>query len=537
MLETAIFLPDRDGPFACALLRTPYGIDDRVGDAERMAADGVAVVVQNVRGRFASDGDFDLGRSDPDDGRATVAWARRQPWCDGRVALWGFSYGGFTQWATLASGVDGVVAACPSMCPPPGRRLDFRRGGALEWAAMCHWLPRQAAIGGRAAAEEAGRLLQSAFEPPDVVGDDGEVDVGLALDHAMLGAAPQRSAWPGGDPVLAQVWATIFDEAPSDSTMELPTISTPCLIVGSWYDLWSEEPGEAFAAVRRASIDPAVAGAHRLVLAAAGHGFHPLTGIDLGPDADRFGLDLDHRWAMEWLTDTPGPLRSLAPVTWFLIGPNEWRSDDCWPPSGSQPLEVSLADGEGSTPLVADPSRPVPTRGGSGMLLEPGPRDQAGLAGHDRDDVASFEILTAGEGLVLAGPVVADLWVATDVPDADVAVKLVDVAPDGSASSVCDGITRLRWRDGGERAQPAEPGHPVAVQVRLGAVGYQVAAGHRLRVDVAGSNFPRYALNSHTGRPEGCDGAAEVRRASIEIHHAPTRTSTLTLTVLPGAAS
>lgn len=566
-LETVVFLPGGAGPFAAELLRTPYGVDDRVDDAERMTADGVAVVVQSCRGRFGSGGHFDLGATDGTDGAATVRWMRAQPWSDGRVALWGFSYGGFTQWATVLAGATGLTSICPSMCPPPGRHLDFRHHGAIEWAALAHWLPRQAAIGSPGDSAASRQLLAWAFEPESVLDDDGQVDVGAALSHPSLGRHPMVDAWPvAGTGDYEMAWRAVFTRPPVGFDIQIGPLSgtnrvskpggfpddalddapddvivdAPALVVGSYYDLWSEEPGLTFEWLRTHSASAEVAAAHRLVLAASGHGFHPLEGIDTGPDATRFGLDLDHQWALEWLRGVAGPLRNLAPVTWFLLGPNEWRSAQSWPPEGAvaeQLTVVGAGDGDSdATTIVVDPADPVPTRGGSGMLLPPGPWDQRGLSSAHRPDIASFTFPPVAQTTVLAGPVHARLWVSVDAPDADVAAKLVDVAPDGRAMSVCDGITRLRWRDGTEAPALLEPGTPVVAEIRMGAVGYQVEAGHHLRLDVAGTNFPRYALNAHTGAPDGTDDADDLRAARLTIHHGPALASTLTVTVLPGAS-
>jgi putative CocE/NonD family hydrolase len=490
-LHTAVFLRG-DGPTRrpAMVLRTPYGVEDRVADATRMAADGVAVVIQDVRGRFGSAeaGPFDLGLSDRLDGAACVAWAREQPWCDGRVGLWGFSYGGFTQWqALLGCAEAGVPVACaaPSMAPPPWQGVDFRRGGAVELSAAAHWLPRQAFRFDRAF--ETDHVLDAAT---------GWVDIDLALAHPALQNPRTRStvARVVGNGVFAGLWERVFGGSGSASgdsagpSVDGP-VEAPLLIAGSWYDVWSEGTTEAFAWAQQNSASPSVAASHRLVMAPQGHGFDPPREVDLGPEALRFGLDVDHRWALEWLFDRDRPLRDLAPVTYFSIGPNEWRSASSWPPPGTHVVTLDLPDVDRT--LHYDPARPVPTRGGAGLGLSPGPSDQHGLSGADRDDVLTFEWPVLERALDLAGPVITVVEVTAGSRHLDLTAKLVDVDPAGRAMSICDGISRVELD--GPRAR---------VEVRLGVVGYVVAVGHHLRLDVSCSNFPRFDLNPRCGPTE-----------------------------------
>jgi putative CocE/NonD family hydrolase len=483
-LHTAVFLDGSvSGPRPALVLRTPYGVEDRVADASRMAADGVAVVIQDVRGRFGSAeaGPFDLGLTDRADGVACVGWAREQPWCDGRVGLWGFSYGGFTQWKALLGCAEAgvpVVCAAPSMAPPPWQGVDFRRGGAVELSAAVHWLPRQAF------------RFDQAFETEHVLDAAGHVDIDLALAHPALADPRTRSTVERvvGNGEFAGLWEQVFAGDAARPGAE-GCVDAPLLIVGSWYDVWGEGTTEAFAWARRNSVSPAVARSHRLIMAPHGHGFDPPREVDLGPDALRFGLDVDHRWALEWLFDRDRSLRDLAPVTYFSIGPNEWRSAPSWPPPGADVVTFDLP-GAGRS-YRYDPARPVPTRGGAGLGLPPGPSDQHGLSGAERDDVLTYEWPALERALDLAGPVTALLEVTSASRHLDLTAKLVDVDPDGRAMSICDGISRV----GIDRPR-------ALVEVRLGVVGYVVAVGHHLRLDVSCSNFPRFDLNPQCGPTE-----------------------------------
>ena len=542
LLNTEVFLPQGRGPFPAMLLRTPYGIADRVEDAVRMCGDGVGIVIQDCRGRFGSGGQFDLGAHDRGDGVETVAWIREQPWSDGRIATWGFSYGGHTQWQTLTGAPEGLVCGAPIMAPPPWSSLDFRRGGAIELSAAAHWLPRQAATDPGPWPDDIRlRCLERAFETEHVVtqalGFDA-VDVDRALAHPALTTAPVAAGWPveGVEP-FEQLWREVF-ALPRAGLSPRSPVQVPLLVLGSWWDLWSSGTVDAWRWAR-ATSPPHVARHHRLIMTAAGHGFDPVRHGDVA-GALRFGLDVDHQWALEWLLDRKTDLRDLSPVTWLAYGGEGWRSSSDWPPPGAETITLHLSSGgaltvgmpaTGELPLRCDPNAPVPTRGGAGLGLVPGPSDQRGLSGAERDDVLSFvsEPLPRQE---LAGRITARLFVSSDAPDLDACVKIVDVAPDGTAVSVADGISRSRWRNGDSEPSFLEDGSIVELSVEVGDVGYVVEDGHRLRVDLAGTNFPRFDRNTHTRASEGTT-AGRFPVATHRIHVGRRWPSSVSFITLP----
>lgn len=532
-LHTEVFLPSGQGAWPALLMRTPYGVGDQRGDARRLAGEGFAVVVQDVRGRFGSTGTFDLGASDRDDGSAAVAWVAAQPWCDGRVASRGVSYPAFTQWQALVGRPPALACAAPVMGPAWWRGLDFRRGGAVDLVTAAHWLPRQAAADPGVDADAAVRMFARAFEAEHLVAP-GEAAFAVedALDHPALGRDRLREPWPvEGSAAFEALWRRIFDTPLSGDTGPGPGdgADAPVLAVGGWYDPWVDDAVAAFRHLRRHGSAEARA-AHRLVVTPFGHGFDLPREIDFGPHAWLVGLDAGDRWAAEWLLGRGETLRSLAPVTWFVVGAepgDAWRSADDWPPPGVRVHRLSLApqgrlaaEAPGAPfgiGFVYDPSRPVPTRGGAGLILPPGPCDQTGLTGGARDDVLSFDRAPLREPLELAGPVEAEIHLSSSAPDTDVTVKLLDVSPDGRAVNICDGILRARWRHGGE-SPPLTPGVAEPFRLRLGNVGYRIRSGHRLRVDVSSSNFPRYDRNPNTGAPDGSDAAADRRPARQVVH-------------------
>lgn len=549
-LHTEVFLPAGDvdaGRRRPALLhRTPYGTADQRAEARAHAERGFASVLQDLRGRFGSGGDFNDRDVDATDGAATVEWVAAQPWCDGRVATWGVSYPGYTQLATASARPAPLACLAPVMGPAWWRAVDFREGGAVLLAAAAHWIPRQAATSPDVPDDARAELLLRAFEFEQLLDDPDP------LAHSQLVRAPAADLdLVAGSPMFERLWRDLWrtPPAPPWSGDPGPPRGTepiaPTLLVGGWYDLFVRDTVEAF---ERLGGDPS---AHRLVLAPAGHGFHPLAAFPLtfdevvGP-AGVF-LDVGPRWAAEHLlADAGTELRSLPRVSWYVMNAGRWRGATAWPPPGATPLRLFLtgrrdltkqpaAPQGGTTPtvsFVSDPRTPVPTRGGSGLGLPPGPHDQEGLTGGARLDVASFTSNPFTHGLELAGPVTATLLVTSTAPDYDVAAKLLDVAPDGSAVSVVDGIVRMRWRHAPAEDLPT-PGEVERVVVHLGEIGWWLRPGHALRLDLAGSNFPKYDRNPQTGAPEGTDERDAFRSAVHTVCTGPDRASWLTVTVAP----
>lgn len=550
-LAADVYLPEGEGPWPAAVLRTPYGRAFDGETAQMLSHDGIAMVSVDCRGRFDSGGKFDLGESDGADGADAIAWVAAQPWCDGRVAGRGFSYGGLTQWGMAVNAAHSLVCAAPIMAPCWWRGMSFREGGAVMLAAAAHWLPRQAAADPTCAENLREETLSRALEFDQIISND-RVSLPAALAHPALRRLPLKDAWPfPGSELFAELWRKIFEGPPPPSWIDDagPPIDdrllVPTLILSGWYDLGCQDSIAAFGHLQRTS--PAeVAVHHRLVMTAHGHGFDPLREVQLPPEAWRFGLDSDHRWAKEWLFDEDLGLRNCDPVTYFTLGANEWRSADRWPPPEAELEPFYLIPGQSNGSGVLgpappreqsiggfryDPSRPVASRGGAGIGLPPGPSDQAGLTGGARSDVLSFTSDPLKENLEITGPVTAEIFASSDQPDTDFTVKLIDVDFDGRATSICDGIVRARYRNGPD-PEFLRPGVVEPFRVHLGNISYRIERGHRLRADLSSSNFPRFDRNANTGAPEGTDGPGDLRIAAQHIYTSPSHSSRVVVSVM-----
>lgn len=564
-LHTVVRPAEGGAPAPASLFRTPYGVEfEMVEPNTGLDRARIAVVLQDVRGRGRSGGDFDLGSSDGDDGQAAIAWTARQPWCDGRVGMHGISYAGYTQLQAARTHPRELVAIAPARCPAWWRPLTMHEGGALCLATAAHWLPRQAAEAPDTpdAARESLYRLAVEFEQVVVTGSNGRpwLDMNRAHAHPGLTRLPllDREEYAAA-PQYARMWQAMVarpyphtwltDPGPAEGD----SIAVPALVLGAWYDLWSKDQVEMFRAMQRTS-PPGVARAHRLVMTPFSHAPEPAGDIAYGPAATRFDDTLAAAWLQDWLLgDGRGVARELAPVTWYVVGADRWDEAPCWPPPGARTLTLHLAagaqrhegtlattppDAAGVARWVHDPRNPVPTRGGPTLGLPGGPVDQADRTAGARPDVCSFTGAPLDEPLELAGPVVATLFAASDAADCDVSVTLLDVHPDGRALSIATGHLRASLRNG-PGTPPLRPGKPTEFRVHCWDIGYRVEAGHRLRVDVCSSNFPRFDVNPGTGAPPGTDRREDLRSARQSLHTGGAHPSRIAVTVAPsrGAAA
>lgn len=545
LLTTDLYLPEGEGPWPALLHRTPYG-SHWFADAAREFTKDVAVVVQNVSGRFGSDGDYDLGETDVTDGADAVAWIASQPWCDGRVAGIGISYGGYTQLRLASASPEGLVCIAPQLAGAWWKGLFFREpGGPLALATSAHWLPRQASDDTSSKEEFRNQMLSRALEFFQIV-KDGKVSLEAALAHPAISRLPLRDPWPfEGSDVFSEIWTSIFDRPPPVSWFDDPgpspseTITVPTLVFNGWYDMGVQGSIEVFRRLNETSP-----GMHKLVLAPMGHG-EPLTEYDAGADGERFDLFIDNRWAREHLLDEGTELRDLEPVTYYTFHKG-WSSASTWPPEGTQEQRWALhagatnADGrltmDGSYERTSiefpyDPRHPVPTRGGLTLGMPPGPSEQSGLTAGARADVVSFTSDAFDESVEITGTVAVELYASSDAPDTDFTAKVIDVQPGGRAMSICDGIIRARYRNG-VRAEMLVPYEVARMRIHCGSISYVVRKGHRLRVDISSSNFPRFDRNANTGNPEGTDREEDLRVANQTIHTSEQYPTRLTIGVM-----
>jgi uncharacterized protein len=524
------------GRWPVLLTRLPYGKDLPLGgsvlDPAQAARRGYVVIVQDTRGRFASDGEFRPFEMEGDDGVDTIAWAAGLPYADGQVAMYGASYFGFTQWSAAVKQPPALKAMVPYITwSDPLNGLAFR-GGALELGTQAHWglgmgfdqLVRQhrsnpAALG--AAIVALGREI-------DTLGSSGYASLPLA-DFAPLRRQPVLPAFFDRiSQPMDRVSIEPLTIAGKHALVEVPTFN-----VGGWFDIFLADTIAAFTAMQ------ALGRPSKLLIGPWTHGNarSPIGELDFGTGSqiglinmqqDFAGLQL--RWFDHWLKGVDTGLLAEAPIRLFVMGANVWRGEQRWPLERAVDtplylhtggaLSTSAPDAEPPDHYRYDPRDPVPTHGGA-LLIAPefpsGPVDQRGIEA--RPDVLTFTTPPLDHATEVTGPVMVQLWAASSAPDTDFVARLVDVYPDGRAFNLTDGILRARYRDAaaGQPAAPLEPGQPYLFAIDLWATSNVFLAGHRIRLQVTSSCFPRWDRNPNTGHTFGMD--AELRTAEQTILH------------------
>ncbi|MGY1673033.1 CocE/NonD family hydrolase [Geodermatophilus sp. SYSU D00710] len=501
------------GPLPVVLVRLPYG---RAGlfahaFAAPYARRGFQVFVQSTRGTFGSGGHFRPFTTEHEDGLATLAWVRAQPWCDGRVAMTGGSYFGHTQWAVAPYADPPLVAASPHVT---GARITsaFYDHGAPGVENALRW---SVAIGRQEAGGVPAPLLRPLLR--------ARVERALrrlplqAADTAATGAPVPfwrdftAHAAPG-DPF----WDTA-DHHDADLS-RMPPVS----MVTGWWDLFAAAQLADLARLRAAGV-PA-----RIVVGPWIHG---------EPGELRAILRTDVAWLDHHLRGGPAP--DGAPVRLYLQQAGRWLESESWPPPGSRPVHHHLRAGGGLTRdpepgnaapsrFTHDPADPTPTVGGP-LLERPG-KQADNRPVEARDDVLVYTGPVLDRDVDVVGHVRARVHVRPDLEHADVVVRLCDVDPDGVSRNVVDGIRRLDPRSVPADDVTVGADGVLAVDVELFPTAYRFRAGHRLRVQVAGGAFPRFARNLGTGEPFATATAG--RPCRVEVHHDAAHASRLELPVL-----
>ncbi len=514
------------------LVRTPYNKTERPRPiAERFATAGYVVAVQDCRGRFQSEGVFIPYNSEGQDGFDTIEWIGKQPWCNGRIGMWGSSYVGATQWQAAVELPPGLVTITPTATWGNFYR-NLYLGGALRLSLLVRWA--------------AGNSLKP--ENAVVAGNWDQT-----LLHLPLSEIDREVGWP-----IPWLSGMITHPRPDgywtrlDLTEQIPQLELPMQHIVGYYDFFSRESVGNFVLMQERARDPAIRKQQQLILGPWDHGTigkSRIGDLDFGPNAalDVAGANLE--WFDRFLKQDPAVIaRPLTPVRYFSMGDNVWQEADTWPPVGfestafylhsrghantrggdgwldrSAPTEDELADS-----FRGDPANPTPAcsvtdaRPLSDGIF--GPVDQRPI--EDRPEVLVYTSEPLKEPFKFAGNASAELFVSADTPDADWVVKLIDVAPDGFAHNLAVGILRGSFRESELKPTPLNPGQVYQVTIDLGPVGARLSRGHRLRVDVCPAYFPLFDRNPNTG--EGPFSKRTVVATQM-LYHQPTRPSRLLL--------
>ena len=504
---------DAPGPLPVVLIRLPYGRAGLFGQlaAAPMARQGFQVFIQSTRGTFGSGGHFRPMTTEKDDGLVTVAWVRDQDWCDGRVAMAGASYFGHTQWAVAPYVEPPLVCVSPHVTAADIMAAFYDHGAPALQNAM-NWVKTV----GR---QDAGGL------PPQVPRPWRTARIRRALRRLPLQAADTAAVgapvefwrdWTGHAEPGDDFWS-VADHRDAD-LRRMP----PANMVTGWWDLFVAEQLSDYTKLRAAGV-PA-----RILIGPWMHS---------EPGEIKALLRSDLEWLDHHLRGGPAP--AGAPVRLLLQVAGTWLESENWPPAESRPVVHHLrADGglaEEPAPATAEPSRftydpsdPTPSVGGP--LLEPPAKQADNRVIEERDDVLVFTGPPLTADVDVVGHVRATVHVRPELPHADVFVRLCDVDPGGVSRNVVDGIRRLHPRTVPATDVTVGDDGVLAVEVELFPTAYRFKAGHRLRVQVAGGAFPRFARNLGTGEPLA--SAVTGRPCRFEVFHDAEHPSRLVLPVL-----
>jgi uncharacterized protein len=559
-LATDVYRPSAPGRYPVLVQRTPYDKGDLWPTATLMfspldaAERGYAVVVQDCRGRFASEGEWIPFAVEGPDGYDTVEWAAAQPWSDARVGVYGSSYNGVTALQAAVHAPPHLQACVAYMTGANYCEGWVYSGGAFElgfnlWYALHQAWNALGRVGLDEAAltEASARLTGATLDPLSAFRE-----LPLA-DHPLFRGrlAPYWRDWVGHERYDGY-WQAV------DVAARAGEITVPVLHIAAWYDGFLRSHLDLERALA-AHPDARVRDAHRLVVGPWDHmaylgvrkasaGEREFGPVAVGGPATAAPL------CFEWFDRfVAGRERAaLAPprIRYFLMGANEWREADAWPPP-HRPLRLYLRSGgranslrgdgllsreePGAEPadrFVHDPRDPVPTVGGRSMVpgvCAPGVQDRSRVEA--RDDVLVYTSPALEAPLTVAGPVAARLFVRAAARDADFVAKLVDVEPSGYCAPVAEGVLRARFRHGRDREEPLVPGEVVEIEVDLLATAHVFAAGSRVRLEVAGSDFPKYDRNAGTGASPLRAAPADLRPFAQEVLHDADHPSWLTLPV------
>jgi putative CocE/NonD family hydrolase len=515
-----VYRPDAAGRFPVILARTPY---DRRQEADlglEGAKRGYVVVLEDVRGRYASQGEWYPFRHESEDGYDTVEWAAALPASSGQVGMVGPSYVGATQMLAAVAHPPHLSAIAPDVTASDYHEGWTYQGGAFEQGFAETWTSFLARD-----TEDRRRK--------DTNARAWERKLPLAT-FPVLEASP-----PGAGPRLAPYFRDWLAHPTDDAYWRALSIEprydairVPALHISGWYDIF-------LLGTLRNFVGMKAHGGQRLVIGPHDHMWSKGE-VDFGPAANR-PVD-EFRWFDTVLKGAPDA--GEKPVQLFVMGKNEWRGEDDWPLARAKVTRYSLHAGGGlstASPaneppdsFVYDPADPAPTVGGGTCCdsehFPGGAFDQRRVEA--RKDVRVFRTGPMEHDVEVTGPVSVELFVSSSARDTDFTAKLVDVWPNGFAQNLTDGIVRMRFRDSREKAAFLEPGKVYRVSIDLAGTSNVFLAGHRMAVEISSSNFPRFDRNLNT--VESPEQGTVWRRATNTVLHDAAHPSALIVSLVPG---
>jgi len=527
-LSADVYRPDGPGKFPCILSRTPY-LKSGAGTAEfgkYFAAHGYAFVAVDVRGRGDSQGFFVPYRNEGRDGYDSIEWCAAQPWSSGKVGTIGGSYNGKNQWLAAIEQPPHLTTMI-AMVSPSDPFVEFPLGEPIPLEASWYFYT-------------SGHVAQN-IEAVDWASLNWHLPL-LSMDEASGRTMP--------------TWHELFDHPQLDSYWEAERyqnkydrVQVPVLHISGWYD--DEQVGTPLNYIGMTTHGPTpVRKSQHLLMGPWPHGINSkskLGDVDFGPTAI---IDLKKtmlRWYDAWLRDVDNGVKSEAPVRIFVMGANRWADEQEWPPAHTQYTDFYLhsggrantifGDGQLSTDapaaektdkFVYDPADPAPFITDPSFAQIGGPDDYRAI--ERRDDVLVYTSTPVTADTEVCGPIKVTLYAATTATDTDFTAKLIDVWENGFAQRLSDGIVRARFRNGMSKQELAQPGAVYEYHIDAWNTCEMFKAGHRIRLEISSSAFPKYSRNLNTGKALGTN--SDMITAEQTIYHDAQHLSHVTLPVV-----
>ncbi len=541
VLRADIYRPDAEGKFPVILERTPYDKRNNPRNCQRFASQGYVCIKQDVRGRFASEGDFYPWKYDAQDGYDMVEWAAGLPYSNGRVGMYGGSYLGSTQVLAAMAAPPHLAGIMPAMAPSDSYAHWAYQGGAFAQVEMQAWTTGMVI-------NTLERRLRKTSQPwRDLKRPSAEYPL------LELGTPAGLADWYFDflkHPAYDDYWKQVsVDE-------HFAQIQVPALHIGGWYDPFLDGTLRSYIGIKSKGGSESARKGQRLVIVPGGHaGAGAKVGdVDFGKDSvlDTFALAI--RWYDYLLKGIDNGITREKPVRIFVMGKNVWRDEDDWPLARAKVTRFYLhSGGKGNTlngdgtlsatppatepadQYVYDPADPTPTRGGTGntgydpVNFPAGPIDQRLLQA--RSDVLVYTTPPFDKDTEVTGPVSVELYISSSAVDTDFAAKLIDLWPNGFAQNLANGILRARYRNSFEKAELMKPGQVYKLTIDLWATSNVFLAGHKMQVEIASSDFPYFDRNPNTG--ENPESAKTMIKATNVIYHDREHPSALVVSVVP----
>lgn len=533
-LSATILLPPEEGPHPVVLIRTAY---NRMMYLDSyFPKNGMALVVQDCRGRYESDGEFYPFVNEAADGFDTLEWIGQQPWCNGSIGMFGNSYLASTQLLAAPEGSRFLQVLNPCFMAGDCWRRAYYCGGAFSLALIWSWI----------CFEVASRVSHANTMPLLDIPKVLKTLPLLALDQASTGE--QAPSWR--DFVSHSTYDDYWKNLSICDKYE--KFSMPVLLIGGWYDNYAAETVANYQGLREHAATSALRDSHRMLIGPWPHGINgssTLGDVDFGPAALTEN-DASRRWLRTMLTGGKAVDFQAAPIRIFVMGINQWRDEYEWPPARTRFTRLYLREDarlaldepspkETPDAYTYDPADPVPTLGGNHSIgsynpglyefLKPGPFDQRAV--ENRNDVLVYTSDQLEKDTEVTGHVLLKLYASSSALDTDFVARLTDVAPNGRSINITEGVLRARFRDDIHGVPSLlDPGEIYEFTIDLQVTSNVFLAGHRIRLQITSSNFPLWDRNLNTG--ENPTTGIRMQSARQVVFHDTDRPSHLLLPII-----